>query len=115
LGNTQANVRAEVSEDSEYGLQLSPCPPPDTLKDDVAFSLAALRSADLPQFDPFAFDFPSSSTSFSTCHEDIIKDLPLNDAMLFAPFMTLRGGSSPGGSQEKTTDVPNTASAGGAS
>ncbi|KAG8862857.1 hypothetical protein FRB97_005460, partial [Tulasnella sp. 331] len=116
LGNTQADVRAEVSEDSEYTLQLSPRLPLGTLKDDVAFSLAALRSADLPQFDPFAFDLrSSSSTSFSTCREDIIKGPPLNDAMLFAPFMTLGHESSPSGSQERATDAPNTANTSGAS
>ncbi|KAG8876271.1 hypothetical protein FRB97_004313, partial [Tulasnella sp. 331] len=115
LGNTQADVRAEVSEDSEDALQLSPCPPLGTLKDDVAFSLAALRSADLPQSDRFAFDFPSSPTSFSTSHEDIIKDLPLNDAMLFAPFMTLRHESSPGRNLERATDGPNTINTSGAS
>ncbi|KAG8844352.1 hypothetical protein FRB96_003076 [Tulasnella sp. 330] len=115
LGNTQADVRAEVSEDSEDALQLSPCPPLGTLKDHVAFSLAALRSADLPQSDRFAFDFPSSPTSFSTSHEDIIKDLPLNDAMLFAPFMTLRHESSPGRNLERATDGPNTINTSGAS
>ncbi|KAG8870102.1 hypothetical protein FRB98_001865 [Tulasnella sp. 332] len=115
LGNTQADVRAEVSEDSEYTLPLSTSSPR-TLKDDVAFSLAALRSADFPQFDPFAFDLrSSSSTSFSTCREDIIKGPPLNDAMLFAPFMTLGHESSPSGSQERATDAPNTADTSGAS
>ncbi|KAG8885060.1 hypothetical protein FRB98_002019 [Tulasnella sp. 332] len=116
--NGLAVIREEDCHARDVEVQISRhslCDPLDTLKDDVALSLAALRSADLPQFDPYAFDFrSSSSTSFSTCHEDIISGLPLNDGMLFAPFMTLRHESSPGRSLEKATDAPNTANTSGA-
>ncbi|KAG8843914.1 hypothetical protein FRB96_003697, partial [Tulasnella sp. 330] len=112
LDRTQANVRAEVSEVSEHDIQLSPCPPLSILKDDVALSLAILRSADLSQFDPYAFDqCSSSSTVFSTCHDDIIHGLPLNDAMLFAPFMTLRHESSPNRSLDRAAHAPHTTNA----
>ncbi|KAG8843902.1 hypothetical protein FRB96_003685, partial [Tulasnella sp. 330] len=85
---------------------------PDILKDDVALSLAILRSADLSQFDPYAFDqSSSSSTVFSTCHDDIIHGLPLNDAMLFAPFMTLRHESSPNRSLDRAAHAPHTTNA----